>query len=57
MCVHHIDAGLVPAWATICLTGVIRFVEGVTGETETAPDGFNDPALTNPNIDFVLAGR
>lgn len=56
MCVHRQDAGLVPACATACLTGAIQFVEDFTGDTETTPDGFNDPTLTNPNIDFVLAG-
>ncbi len=56
MCVHRQDAGLAPSCATACLTGAIQFVEDFTGETVTAPDGFNDPALTKPNIDFVLAG-
>ncbi len=56
MCVHRQDAGLTPACATACLTGAIQFVEDFTGDTESMPDGFNDPALTNPNIDFVLAG-
>lgn len=55
MCVHRQDAGLAPACATACLTGAIEFVEDFLGDTEHMPDGFNDPALTNPNIDFVLA--
>ena len=55
MCVHRQEAGLAPACATACLTGAIQFVENFTGSTETMPDGFNDPGLTNPNIDFVLA--
>ncbi len=54
MCVHRIDAGLVPACATTCLTGAIQFVADFTGETTTSPDGFNDPLLTNPNINFIL---
>jgi Fe-S-cluster-containing dehydrogenase component len=48
MCVHRLDAGLTPACATACLTGAIQFAEDFTGETETAPAGFNDPALTRP---------
>ncbi len=55
MCVHRQDAGLTPSCATACLTGAIQFVEDFTGETEAVPDGFNDPALTRPNIDFILA--
>jgi anaerobic dimethyl sulfoxide reductase subunit B (iron-sulfur subunit) len=57
MCVHRRDAGLAPACFTACLTGAIQFVEDFTGETVTAPQGFNDPALTRPNIDFVLLAQ
>ena len=57
MCVHRLDAGLTPACFTACLTGAIQFVEDFTGETVTAPQGFNDPALTRPNIDFVLPAQ
>ena len=55
MCMHRLDAGLTPACATTCLTGAIEFVEDFVGSTKSRPDGFNDPAMTNPNIDFVLA--
>ena len=55
MCVHRLDAGLQPACATACLTGAIQFVEDFKGHTQAMPEGFNDPSLTNPNIDFVLA--
>jgi len=55
MCVHRRDAGLMPACVTACLIDAITFVENFTSGTESMPDGFNDPALTNPNIDFVLA--
>ncbi len=55
MCMHRVDAGFQPACATTCLTGAIQYVKDFTGDTETAPDGFNDPALTEPNINFVLA--
>jgi Fe-S-cluster-containing dehydrogenase component len=55
MCVHRLDAGLAPACATACLTGAIQFVADFPGETLTGPEGFNDPMLTRPNIDFVLA--
>jgi DMSO reductase iron-sulfur subunit len=54
MCVHRLDAGLRPACATACVGGAIEFVEDFAGTTETAPDGFGNPALTQPNIDFVL---
>ncbi len=54
MCVHRIDASLSPACSTACLTGAIEFVADFIGDTVTAPDGFNDPSLTRPNIDFVL---
>ena len=54
MCVHRLDAGLSPACAASCLAGAIQYVEDFTGDTTTAPAGFNDPALTQPNIDFVL---
>ncbi|RME92060.1 MAG: 4Fe-4S dicluster domain-containing protein [Verrucomicrobia bacterium] len=54
MCVQRIDAGLKPACATACLTGAITFVEDFQGTTVHYPDGFADPRLTRPNIDFVL---
>ena len=56
MCMHRLDAGLQPACADACLTGAITFVEDFTGETESAPDDFNDPGLTKPKINFVLPG-
>lgn len=56
MCHHRIDGNLEPACATSCLTRAIQYVEDFTGGTVTSPDGFNDPALTNPNINFTLAG-
>ncbi len=56
MCVHRLDAGLQPACAAACLTGAIHFEEDFTGDTETPPEGFASPRLTNPNIEFVLAG-
>ena len=55
MCVHRLDACLVPACATACLTGAIQFVEDLTTEPTAVPEGFNDPALTHPNINFVVA--
>ena len=55
MCVHRLDAGLAPACATTCLTGAIQLVSDFTGETTQTPEGFVDPSLTKPNIDFVLA--
>ena len=54
MCVHRLDAGLTPACAASCLAGAIQYIEDFTGDTTAAPAGFNDPALTRPNIDFVL---
>lgn len=54
MCVHRLDVGLEPACATACPTDAITFTHDFAGETEAAPDGFSDPALTRPNIDFVL---
>jgi len=54
MCAHRLDAGLKPACATACLTGALQFVENFTGSTTDKPEGFNDPALTNPNIQFLL---
>lgn len=55
MCVHRLDAGLLPACATACLTGAIQFVGDLTSEPVEIPDGFNDPALTHPNINFIVA--
>jgi len=54
MCVHRLDAGLKPACATACLTGAIQFEPNFIGTTGNAPDGFSDPALTGPNVRFVL---
>ncbi|ODU25249.1 MAG: hypothetical protein ABS95_00545 [Verrucomicrobia bacterium SCN 57-15] len=54
MCVHRLDAGLRPACEATCLTGAITFVADFTGTTEARPADFNDPALTRPNIKFVL---
>jgi Fe-S-cluster-containing dehydrogenase component len=53
-CFHRRDAGLLPACATACVTGAIQFVSDFTDETHEVPDGFADPALTRPNITFVL---
>ena len=55
MCVHRLGADLAPACVTTCLTGAIQFVDDFTGETQESPTGFSDPALTQPNVDFVLA--
>jgi anaerobic dimethyl sulfoxide reductase subunit B (iron-sulfur subunit) len=54
MCAHRLDTGLKPACATACVTGAIQFVEDFTGQTEHVPEGFQNPALTRPNVDFVL---
>lgn len=54
-CVHRLDVGLLPACVTTCLTGAIEFVPDFDGNPSPAPGGFNDPALTKPNIQFVLA--
>ena len=54
MCVHRLDAGLQPACATTCLTGAITFVADATGTTGARPADFHDPALTKPNIQFVM---
>ena len=55
MCVHRLDAGLRPACAIACVTGALQFVADFTGETGTdIPEGFASPALTRPNVDFVL---
>lgn len=54
MCVHRIDAGLRPACEATCLTGAITFVADFTGTTEARPEDFHDPALTKPNIKFVM---
>jgi DMSO reductase iron-sulfur subunit len=56
MCVHRIDAGLRPACEATCLTGAITFVADFTGTTEARPEDFHDPALTKPNIQFVMPG-
>ncbi|MBI2431746.1 MAG: 4Fe-4S dicluster domain-containing protein [Candidatus Hydrogenedentes bacterium] len=55
MCVHRLDAGLLPACALACVTGAIQFVPDYAGETGQVPEGFSDPRLTRPNIEFVLA--
>jgi len=54
MCVHRLDAGLLPACASTCLTGALQFVPDFVGETQSAPVGFNTPFLTRPNITFIL---
>ncbi|MBI4556121.1 MAG: 4Fe-4S dicluster domain-containing protein [Candidatus Hydrogenedentes bacterium] len=54
MCIHRLDAGLLPACATACVTGAIRFIPDFTTETSNMPDGMAAPALTRPNIDFIL---
>ena len=54
MCVHRIDAGMLPACAATCLTGAITFVPDFTGTTGARPADFNDPALTKPNIKFIV---
>jgi DMSO reductase iron-sulfur subunit len=54
MCVHRLDAGLRPACEGTCLTGAITFVADFTGTTGAAPEGFNDPGYTHPNIRFIL---
>jgi DMSO reductase iron-sulfur subunit len=54
MCVHRLDAGLRPACEATCLTGAITFVADFAGTTEARPADFNDPALTKPNIRFVM---
>lgn len=54
MCVHRVDAGLEPACVTTCLTGAITFVANAEGTTGARPADFHDPALTKPNIKFVM---
>jgi len=54
LCVHRIDADLAPACATACLTGAITYVEDFTGQTTDKPEGFANPALTRPSVEFIL---
>lgn len=54
MCVHRLDAGLRPACEATCLTGAITFVADFSGTTGARPADFHDPALTKPNIKFVM---
>lgn len=54
MCHRRLDAGLKPACATSCVTGAIQFIPDFTAPTTSIPTDFVDPALTGPNIDFVL---
>lgn len=54
MCAHCLDAGLRPACESTCLTGALQFVSDFTGSSSPAPEGFNDPALTKPNVQFIL---
>ena len=56
MCVHRLDAGLRPACAATCLTGAITFLPDAAGTTTDRPEDFHDPALTRPNIRFVMPG-
>jgi len=56
LCVHRLDARLRPACETTCLTGAITYVADFTGATGVRPADFNDPALTKPNIKFVMSG-
>ena len=56
MCVHRVDAGLQPACATACLTGALTYAADFPIEPIGTPEGFNDPALTKPNVYFVMPG-
>ncbi len=54
LCVHRLDVGLQPACVTACPTDAIQFVPDFVGETQAAPEGFSNPAMTRPSIRFVM---
>lgn len=54
MCIHRLDAGLLPACATVCLTGAIQYIPDFTYAVDAVPEGFVDPVYTQPNINFIL---
>jgi Fe-S-cluster-containing dehydrogenase component len=54
LCVHRLDAGLLPACVTTCVGRALRFEEDfdLARSGEGAPPGFADPALTRPAVRF-----
>lgn len=50
-CVHRIEQGLRPACVETCVGGYIRFGYDVQKYGEP-PEGFADPALTQPSVEF-----
>ena len=50
-CVHRIDEGLEPACVTSCLGGALQWTFDVDAPGDT-PDGFADPRLTDPSVEW-----
>lgn len=50
-CVHRVEQGLRPACADTCVGGAIEFAYGVQAPGDP-PQGFADPSLTGPSIEF-----
>jgi Fe-S-cluster-containing dehydrogenase component len=55
MCADRIDAGLMPACATICPTGALQWGkwDEISAKGDARVNHFNNPALTRPHIRFA----
>jgi len=51
MCVHRLEHGLKPACVTACVGRALELVEDIDNVGEV-PEGFADPTLTHPNVQF-----
>ncbi|MBI5182738.1 MAG: 4Fe-4S dicluster domain-containing protein [Nitrospinae bacterium] len=54
-CVHRIDKGLMPACVTTCVGRALTKVDdfNFSNSGKNAPQGFGDPSLTKPAVEFI----
>jgi len=53
-CVHRIDAGFQPACVMTCVGGALELLPDFTSTPgKHAPEGFGDPMLTEPSVEFL----